>query len=351
LEELLPKDNENIRLPFVGPVAPSEPQGFTLDQMIRCEECLRANAPTRVNCLYCASALPLTESSAQLRKPTLKRPDKGQPGYNSIFLPQLQSPFPGDTLAEAAELLKLAPEDLERIVSAGRPLPLARTDSQEEASLVVDKLHALGVETITLADDDLGAKDCSVRRIRSMQFNDDGMSVQQGGALEAVRIAWPDLVLLVPGRLLVKRIEVKERRSRKSENEILSTSEFFADESVVDLYTSSHSQTWRISAHSFDFSCLKELKTLVAAENLSTLISLIRSNAQQAKFDDSYKVLRSALEPVWGMEQETESSGWRRERPGKYSFGSATISSNESQFTLYSRLSYHFNINPPNGRQ
>jgi hypothetical protein len=62
-------------------------------------------------------------------------------------------------------------------------------------------------------------------------------------------------------------------------------------------------------------------------------------------------VLRSALEPVWGMEQETESSGWRRDRPGKYSFGAATVSSNESQFTLYSRLSYYFNQNAPNGRQ
>ena len=30
-----------------------------------------------------------------------------------------------------------------------------------------------------------------------MHFNDDGMSLLQGGALESVRVAWPDLVLLV----------------------------------------------------------------------------------------------------------------------------------------------------------
>ncbi len=328
MEELLPKDNKNIRQPVVGP--PLEPQGFALDQMIRCEECLRANAPTRVNCFYCASALPFTESSAKLRKPALRRPDKGQPGYNSIFLPQLQSHYSNSALADAAELLKLAPEDLERIVSAERPLPLARADSPEEASLVFDKLQGFGVETITLADDDLGAKESSIRRIRSMHFNDDGMSLLQGGALESVRIGWPDLVLLVPGRLVVKRVEVKERR---------------------DLYTSSNSETWRISAHSFNFFCLGERKTLVASENLSTLIDQIRSYATQAEFDDSYNVLRPALEPVWGMQQETESSGWRRERPGKYSVGSATVSSNESQFMLYSRLSYYFNLNPAKGRR
>lgn len=349
MEELLPKDNKNIRQPVVGP--PLEPQGFALDQMIRCEECLRANAPTRVNCFYCASALPFTESSAKIRKPALRRPDKGQPGYNSIFLPQLQSHYSNSALADAAELLKLAPEDLERIVSAERPLPLARADSPEEASLVFDRLQGFGVETITLADDDLGAKESSIRRIRSMHFNDDAMSLLQKGALESVRIAWPDLLLLVPGRLVVKRVEVKERRSRRSENDILSTSEFFADESVVDLYTSSNSQTWRISAHSFNFFCLGERKTLVASENLSTLIDQIRSYATQAEFDDSYNVLRPALEPVWGMQQETESSGWRRERPGKYSVGSATVSSNESQFMLYSRLSYYFNLNPSKGRR
>ena len=351
MEELLSKDNETIRPPFVGPTAPSEPQGFALDQMIRCEECLRANPPTRVNCLYCASALPLTESSARLRKPTLRRPEKGRPGYNSIFLPHLQSHFPSDVLAEAAELLKLAPEELARIVSAGRTLPLARTASREEASLVLDKLRALSMETITLADDDLGVNNSCVTRIRSLHFHEDGMSVQQGGAVEGVRIVWPELVLLVPGRLLLKTIEVKEHVSRKSENDILTASEFFADESIVDLYTSSFSQTWRISAHGFDFSCLGKRKTLVTSENLAALIELIRTKATQAELDDSYNVLRSVLEPVWGMEQATESSGWRRERPGKYSLGAVTVSSNESQFTLYSRLSYYFKLNPPNGHQ
>ena len=47
---------------------------------------------------------------------------------------------------------------------------------------------------------------------------------------------------------------------------------------------------------------------------------------------------------AWGMQAETQSSGWRRERPGKLSVGMATIKSNESQFTRYSRLRYYFNV-------
>ena len=81
----MPKDNENI--PFLGPVEPSEPQGFSADQMIRCEECLRANPPTRASCLYCAAPLPLTETSARLIKPVLRPPEKHQSGYNNILLP------------------------------------------------------------------------------------------------------------------------------------------------------------------------------------------------------------------------------------------------------------------------
>ena len=83
----MPKDNENIRLPLSGPIEPSEPQGFAPDQMIRCDECLRANPPTRVACMYCSAPLPVTEDSARLRKPVLRPPDKYQTAYSSILLP------------------------------------------------------------------------------------------------------------------------------------------------------------------------------------------------------------------------------------------------------------------------
>jgi hypothetical protein len=118
----LPKDNENI--PFPGPVEPSEPQGFAAEQMIRCEECLRANPPTRITCLYCVAPLPLTEASARLRKPVLRQPEKHQLGYNNILFPQ--QPVADETFNEAAALLKLAPDNLRQLMSATVPLPVVR---------------------------------------------------------------------------------------------------------------------------------------------------------------------------------------------------------------------------------
>jgi hypothetical protein len=345
LEELLPKDNENI--PFLGPIEPSEPQGFSPEQMIRCEECLRANPPTRVSCLYCVAPLPLTESAARLRKPVLRQPDKHQLGYNNILLPQDQ-PVTEEVFSNAGELLKLSPENVQLILSQKTPVPVARTASREEAELVCHRLRDLGLSCITLSDDDLGLSltENAVKRVRAMSFDDDRLTIHQAGAGEEVKLQWADVILIVPGRLLETRLEITERMSRKGENEILDTSEFFRDEAVIDFYTATHSLTWRVSANGFDFSCLDRQKTLVSNENLDRLRQLMVAKAVKAKYDDSYVRLRNLLELAWGTQQESQSSGWRRERPGKLSVGLATIKSNERQFTRYSRLRYYLSLNP-----
>src|ERR1044071_7201961 len=49
------------------------PRPFAPEQMLTCEECLRANAPTRFMCLYCGPALPRTKQSAAHWRPSLKK--------------------------------------------------------------------------------------------------------------------------------------------------------------------------------------------------------------------------------------------------------------------------------------
>jgi hypothetical protein len=341
----LPKDNENIRLPFTGPIEPSEPQGFAPDQMIRCEECLRANPPTRVACLYCSAALPMTESSARLRKPVLRPPEKHQSAYNSILL-ATDSELPAETLTEAADLLKLSAEVLKRLVHVKTPLPVACTASREEAELVFNRLKDLGLETVTLSDDELGASDMSVKRIKSMSFEDRVFTLQQAGTKEQVEVRWDDVVLVVTGRLFVRRVEIQERKTRRAENEIVQSSEFSIDNAVLDFYTTAHSETWRVHADGFDFSCLGSEKTLLVNENIVRLLDLIVANSPNVRVDASYKELRHTLNLVWGSQPETQSSGWRRDRPGKLSVGLATTNSNESQFTRYSRMRRYFHLHP-----
>lgn len=336
----MPKDNENFRLPLLGPIEPSEPQGFAPAQMIRCEECLRANPPTRINCLYCNVPLPVTESSARLRKPILRPLEKHESGYN-VIASTAGAAFSSEAVGEAAALLKLKLEDLERILAQDCPLPLARTGSREEAELIVDRLQSLGFRVETLRDDG------SIKRVRSLSFAEDRLLINPDRSSDEVTVPWSNVLLLVPARLIEKRVEVKEAKGRGAENEILDTSELFTDEAVIDLYLATHSETWRISAHGFDFSCLDSEKTLLANENIARLQHRLIERATNARLDDSYNRLRSVLDLVWSPEQEVRSSGWRRERPGKLSVATATIRSNESQFTRYSRLLQYLLLNQP----
>ena len=337
----MPKDNENIRLPFTGPVEPSEPQGFAPDQMIRCDECLRANPPTRVACMYCSAPLPATEASARLRKPVLRPPEKHQTAYNNILLPA-DSDVSDEVVAEAADLLKLSPENVKRIIAERMPLPVTCTASREEAELVVVRLRDAGLQSIALSDDELGTTEMTVRRIKSITIDDEVIVLQQAGTREQTEVRWRDIVLIVTGRLFLRRVEIQERKTRRAENEIVQTSEFSSDEAVIDFYTATQPQTWRVAANGFDFSCLGNQKALIANENILRLQQMIAANAPDARVDDSYKRLRHTLDLVWGSQQETQSSGWRRERPGKLSVGVATTNSNESQFTRYSRLRRYF---------
>ena len=337
----MPKDNENI--PFLGPVEPSEPLGFPAEQMIRCEECLRANPPTRVSCLYCVAPLPLTETSVRLRKPVLRQPEKHQLGYNNILTPAAQAST--EIVTDAATLLKLSDENMQALMSQSVPIPVARTASREEAELVTLRLRDLGLSCVTISDDELGLTDNVVKRVRAMSFDDEDVVIYHSGS-EQTSFTWSEVILILPARLIETTMEIKERLTRKKENEILETNEFFRDEVVIDFYTAAHSFTWRIGGSGFDFSCLGTEKALVANENIARLQRLIVTKAVNARFDDSYQRVRNLLELVWSTQPETQSSGWRRERPGKLSVGVATTKSNEPQFTRYSRLRHYLSCHP-----
>jgi hypothetical protein len=292
-----------------------------------------------VNCIYCGSLLSLNETTVNLQKPTLRRLEKWELGYNNLLLPPSKpANLTESELAEAASVLKLSPSDLAGIIACGQSLPVARAATLEEASLVERRLREFGVETRIIADVELGVNDSWPTRIRTMEFDESGLSAVQTSESPSLRIAWPDLILIVVGRLISTRVELKEQKTARAENRILDSSEFVTDEAVMELHSQNHQGAFRIGANGFDFSCLGPGKRLLAGENLSTLLQIFRERSPLAVVDESYKSLRKLLEPVWTTEQQNESGGWRRERPGKYSIGSVNEKTNETQFMRYSLL-------------
>ena len=306
--------------------------------MIRCDECLRANPPTRPSCFYCGAALPVTEASSKLRKPALLTPDKSEPGYNTILVAHDET----RNIKEVADLLKLSTDDVARLLAATQPLPLARTAWLEQAQLLAERLKEFGLQTEIIFDERLGVSENNVVRVRSMAMSDATFSVRTSGRGEPLELKYTNLVVMVEGRLLTKTTTVKERKSRKSENEILDASEFYSDEPTFDLYCATREQTFRIAANSFDFSCLGEQKALTVNENLRTLMQVLKDKAPDMKIDNSYGAVRQSLDLVWGAEKATKSDGWRRDAPGRLTIGATTTVSNENQFTRYSRLRHIF---------
>ena len=339
---------EDFLLKEEGEAQPrNEPRAFSPDQMVRCEECLRANPPVRTTCLYCAAALPVTEQSAAVLKPTLRPLEKWEQGFNNILIPGRGNNSDADALKEIASLLRLTIEQARRITEAAEPLPVARVSTESEALLIERRLRDLGLRVLTVSDEALALESSPPKRIRSLEFTEEALLARPTGSGETLRAAWDDIRLLVAGRMVVRQIEVEERRGRREENEIVDARELSADDALLDIYPSARNENWRIVAGSFDFSCLGEQKGLVSAQNFKGLLAELRSRAARAEYDDSYARVRQALTTVWPLEQQTESRGWRRGGPGRYSTEILTTSDNERQFTCYSRLRYYLKSHPP----
>ena len=233
-----------------------------------------------------------------------------------------------------------------RIIGFQIPLPLARASSLDEAELIERTLTQLGLETIIVSDESLATEALLPFRLRSVELLADEIALHPTtGAVK--QIGWDQISLLVTGRLFTKQVEVKEQKRRGAEGHIVDARETASDEAVLDIYAPQRDGAWRILANNFDFSCLGNEKTLIAGENFAVLSKLIRDHARLAEHNDTYNEVRRSLELVWPSEQQRSAVGWRRERAGKYSTSELAVTSNESQFTRYSRLRHFLRIAAP----
>ena len=98
--------------------------------------------------------LPQSETTVSLQKPALRPLEKWEQGYNNILLPPVVN-LTAAKLAEASDLLRLRPDDLDRIVSSQTPLPLARAATIDEARLIQRRLSTLEINSCIMPDADL----------------------------------------------------------------------------------------------------------------------------------------------------------------------------------------------------
>lgn len=316
-------------------VPEARPQSFALAEMITCDACLRANPPTRSNCLYCGANLPVNATETRPLVESGGESSSPATGFYVVLRPNQASPTAELSLGKIAEESRLRATDVQIALRLGGPAPVALAPTADQATALSDELQALGIGADVFGADTLNLN-MPVKKIRALEFSEDGLTatILNGGSLS---LNWGDLILMVLGRLMVNRTEVEERR-RRGRSQPVDSRELFSDEPLVDFYTSSDESGYRISAGSFDFSCLGAEKAMTAFENFTKLTGLLRTRAANVEVDDSYRGLRTLLAGIWPLEPQTRKGEWRRAGAGKVDVATVTSIDNEVQFNSYSRL-------------
>jgi hypothetical protein len=343
----LPDDKKETGMPEDAMSFPAS-RRFAPHEMVGCEACGRVNPPTRGECFYCGARLPFGEAGAKLRRPALAHVEEWEKGFNVVLLaPPVPGGLTNDALVEISSLLRIGSEDLQRLFKFGVPLPLARTATLDDASLIMERLSGLGMSLMVIADEELRLQGPPPMRIRALKMQKDGLVALAIGSAGAFHVTRDELLLLVSGRILTHRVEAVERKGR-GPDEIVDARETSSDEELLDVYTAGDDRGWRIASGSFDFSCLGESKTLMAGQNLSLMIRRLQEEAPQVRYDNSFKSIHHALAFAWPARQQTEARGWRRAPLSRYGTEVVTTSDNEAQFTRYSRLCHYLAFRPNN---
>ena len=316
----------------------TEDIAFKPEEMISCGECARKNPPNRFKCFYCGAALEITDEQASNIQPNLRKLEDWEKGYNLIYAPVSNSENEFD-LTETAKILNLENEDLQKILQAKKPLPVARAESEKEAEIVAKKLGERGFN-ISIVSDEALAADRLPTRLRSLEFEDGKLILIYFNTDEIAEIEREDLILIVSGAVFERKTESIEKR-KKGESKILDLTETASDEVLMDIYSRENSNGYRILAKGFDFSCLETDKGILAVENMRKLVAKLREFAPNAKFVGDYLAVREVLGNVWEIEQRKNSQGLKRHSFGKFDFANVATSNNTQQFTKYSRLQWH----------
>jgi hypothetical protein len=309
---------------------------FAPEQMIECAACCRTNPPTRLDCFYCGARLEISEKNAKLVRPIFRKLENWEKGFNvvCVFDSSIEKNAPQSK--DAALFLGIEPEIFKNIARCGFPLPVSRLETAEEAKIVETRLRDYNLNAFVVPDEDL-LPDKLPKRVRALSFSDD-LQIRFTGTDESQSVNWQDLIVFVEGRIFESKREGFEKRKRGEREETGDASEFSTDERVLDFYDSRNRLGYRISAKSFDFSCLGAKKSLLANENFEILLGELKRLAPEAGFDRNYKNVRPLLNVVWTPDERKDSTGLQHAGVGKINLGSTVTVNNQNQFNCYSRL-------------
>jgi len=311
---------------------------FSPDEMIACRACSRSNPPDRTSCLYCGVALEAASLRPDIAKMNYQRPETWQDGFSLVYAGK--TGLESGILENAADLLRVEHDALERMIAVGVPIPLIYLKSLTDAGLLGSRLSDAGFDCAIVGDDLLQPK-VPPTRVRTVQFDSDAILLEDFNTSSVTPVKYDERVLLVTGSLVKTSTEVTGKVSKRA---VKTMEETFAisDEAVVDIYPVSDVYGFRIRSSGFDFSCLGERMQRFATVNMAALIGDLRSRFTSGVFIDSFPTASPLFGPVWPVEEIKQASSVSRGPLGGIRKQNLTVLDNTSQFTKFSRLQRHF---------
>jgi hypothetical protein len=304
--------------------------------VINCPRCRRRTSAARGACIYCGETLPITQLSSA---PPQRNLDAAEHAYNTILEPPRG--LAGEAaLAALSAALKIEASEAGAMIAANKRLPVARSQTRQEAEMIAALVRGCGLAAFVVADEEL-AIERELTRARRITINDGELALQHTGG--ALTIAVSDIKLIVLGLLRQSRVDYSEGLSgmRTQSANVLDTAEFRSDETLLDVYSSSLDQSFRLRADSFDYSGLVRPLSFRAELNFRAVLRVLEEAASLAVVDRDFARIRRLLGRAWPERTHNEARGLKRTgiayRPVALS---SLTTDNRDQFERYSRLMF-----------
>jgi hypothetical protein len=270
--------------------------------------------------------------------PPQRNIDTGELAFNAVLQP-------GRLVANASAVesfafaLELELTEAQALIAAAKPVPIARSQTRQEAEMICALVRSYGFNAVVVADEEMQLQDELVRARRIAIGETEIQVTHSAGSLVLAR---SDLRLLVLGELTNKRIDYIEGISGRRSG-VLDSSEYRSEEAVLDVYAASLRASFRIKSDAFDYSGLVSPLSFRADLNFKATINTLSEALPRVTLDDGFRKTRNLLGRAWPERTRNETRGFKRTGLAFRSVSQASaISDNRDQFERYSRLMFLF---------
>ncbi len=310
-----------------------------IQDVITCPRCGRPTAAARGDCIYCGEQLPFSTIQSV---PLQRNIDTAEHAFNTVLEPS-PARINESVVTALASALQIEVSEAVALIDTGKPVPLARSQTRAEAEMITALVRTCGLRAAIIPDEEMRIGQELIRG-RRMLVSDDQIRVFHSGG--EVSLSKADIRLLVVGELRNVRVDYTEGigGGRGQSGNVLESSEFRSEETLLDVYTASLDHSVRIKSDAFDYSGLVSPLSFRSEANFRAALATLRAAVPHATVDGDFAGLRKLLGRAWPERSRNESRGIRRTLAFRAVAQASVLSNNRDQFDRYSRLMFRTSI-------